>query len=312
MAKVLVTGGAGFIGSALVHRFMERGDQVRVLDNFSTGFRQNLADVQDRVEILEGDVAEMATAEAAVRDVEWVVHEAAIPSVQRSVEDPVGSNHANITGTLNMLVAARATGKVRRFVYASSSSAYGDSEALPKVETMRENPISPYALTKFASEKYCVVFHKIYGLPTVSLRYFNIFGPRQNPNSPYSAVISRFINYALDGKPLPINGDGEQSRDFTFVENVVSANVLACTAEGVAGQVFNIGTGGRHTLNDMVRLLATLVGHELNPVYGPARTGDVRHSLADIGHARRLLGYEPKVKFEEGLRQTFEWYRKNR
>lgn len=311
MAKVLVTGGAGFIGSALVHRFVELGDQVRVVDDFSTGFRRNLEDVLDRVELLEGDLAEMSTAEAAVRDVELVLHQAAIPSVQRSVEDPVASNRANVTATLNLLVAARAA-HIRRFVYASSSSAYGDSEVLPKVETMPENPISPYALTKLTGEKYCVVFHRIYGLPTVCLRYFNVFGPRQNPHSPYSAVISRFTNLALDGQSPTIDGDGEQSRDFTFIENVVNANLLACHADGVQGMFFNIGTGERHTLNDLVRLLGNIVGHELKPVHRESRTGDVRHSLADIGKARRLLGYEPKVKFEEGLRRTVAWFQGNR
>ena len=312
MAKVLVTGGAGFIGSALVHRFVERGDQVRVVDNFSTGFKHNLEDVLDRIELIEGDVAKMATAASAVRGMDYVLHEAAIPSVQRSVEDPIASNEAGITATLNLLVAARDTGHVRRFVYASSSSAYGDSEVLPKVETMPENPISPYALTKLAGEKYCGIFHRIYGFPTVALRYFNVFGPRQNPDSPYSAVISRFINFALDGKSPTVNGDGEQSRDFTYVENVVAANLLACTAEGAAGQFVNVGTGERHTLNDLIRALGKMVGHDLKPVYGPNRTGDVRHSHADISKARRVLGYEPAVKFEEGLRQTFDWYRKHR
>jgi nucleoside-diphosphate-sugar epimerase len=308
MAKVLVTGGAGFIGSALVHRFVELGEQVRVVDNFSTGFRENLV---SGVELLEGDLAEMSTAEAAVRDVKLVLHQAAIPSVQRSVDDPVASNRANVTATLNLLVAARAA-RIRRFVYASSSSAYGDSEVLPKVETMPENPISPYALTKLTGEKYCVIFHRIYGLPTVCLRYFNVFGPRQNPHSPYSAVISRFIELALEGQSPTIYGDGEQSRDFTFIENVVSANLLACYAEGVQGMFFNIGTGERHTLNELVRLLGKMLGHEIKPVYQEPRAGDVRHSLADIGRARRLLGYEPKINFEEGLRRTLAWFQANR
>lgn len=309
MARVLVTGGAGFIGSALVHRFVELGEQVRVVDNFSTGFRHNLDDVLDRIELMEGDLAEMSTAEAAVRDVEFVLHQAAIPSVQRSVEDPVTSNRANVTATLNLLVAARKAA-VKRFVYASSSSAYGDTEVLPKVETMPENPISPYALTKLTGERYCVVFHRIYGLPTVCLRYFNVFGPRQNPHSPYSAVISRFIDMALDGLRPTVYGDGEQSRDFTYIDNVVDANLLACKVDAVDGMVFNIGTGERHTLNELLRSLLIIVGHKLDAVYMERRAGDVQHSQADIGKARRFLGYEPKVRFDEGLRRTVDWFRR--
>jgi len=311
MARVLVTGGAGFIGSALVHRFVEQGAQVRVVDNFSTGFRHNLEDVQDRIELLEGDLAEMSTAEAAVRDVEYVLHEAAIPSVQRSVDDPVSSNRANVTATLNLLVAARQA-QVKRLVYASSSSAYGDTEVLPKVETMPENPISPYALTKLTGEKYCVVFHRIYGLPTVCLRYFNVFGPRQNPHSPYSAVISRFIDMALGGGRPTVYGDGEQSRDFTYIDNVVDANLLACQADAANGMFFNAGTGERHTLNELLGSLSVIVGNKLDAVYMETRKGDVKHSQADIGRARRVLGYEPKVSFDEGLRRTVDWFRKNR
>ncbi len=308
MARVLVTGGAGFIGSALVHRFVEQGAQVRVVDNFSTGFRHNLEDVWDRIELLEGDLAEMPIAEAAVRDVEFVLHEAAIPSVQRSVDDPVSSNRANVTATLNLLAAARQA-PVKRFVYASSSSAYGDTEVLPKVETMPENPISPYALTKLTGEKYCVVFHRIYGLPTVCLRYFNVFGPRQNPHSPYSAVISRFIDMALDGRRPTVYGDGEQSRDFTYIDNVVDANLLACQADAANGMFFNIGTGVRYTLNELLGSLSMIVGNKLDAVYMEPRKGDVKHSQADIGKARRALGYEPKVSFEEGLRRTVDWFR---
>ena len=308
MAKVLVTGGAGFIGSALVHRLLELNAQVRVVDNFSTGFRHNLEDVKDRIDLLEGDLAEMPVAEAAARDVEWVLHQAAIPSVQRSVDDPIASNRANVTATLNLLVAARQA-QVKRFVYASSSSAYGDTEVLPKVETMPENPISPYALTKLTGEKYCVVFHRIYGLPTVCLRYFNVFGPRQNPRSPYSAVISRFIDMALEGRRPTVYGDGEQSRDFTYIDNVVSANLLACQAEGVAGMFFNVGTGERHTLNELLGSLSTILGKQLEPVYMDRRAGDVQHSQADIEKARRFLGYTPEVDFEDGLRRTVDWFR---
>ena len=309
MARVLVTGGAGFIGSALVHRFVELGEPVRVVDNFSTGFRHNMDDVLDRIELVEGDLAEMSTAEAAVRDVEFVLHEAAIPSVQRSVDDPVSSNRANVTATLNLLVAAR-NADVKRFVYASSSSAYGDTEVLPKVETMPENPISPYALTKLTGEKYCVVFHRIYGLSTVCLRYFNVFGPRQNPHSPYSAVISRFIDMALDGRRPTVYGDGGQSRDFTYIDNVVDANLLACKVEAVDGMVFNVGTGERHTLNELLRSLSIILEQKLEAVYMERRAGDVQHSQADISKARRFLGYEPKVSFEEGLRRTVDWFRR--
>lgn len=311
MATYLVTGGAGFIGSALVRRLLEQGERVRVVDNLNTGLRENLAEVLNRVELIEGDLSDLAIAQQAVEGMNYVLHQAALPSVPRSVEDPISSNRANVTATLNLLVTARDAG-VRQFVYASSSSVYGDTEVLPKVETMPENPISPYALTKLAGEKYAVIFHRIYGLPTVSLRYFNVFGPRQNPDSPYSAVISRFVAAALDGWRPKVFGDGEQSRDFTYVDNVVQANLLACTAEGVAGMVFNVGTGERHTLNDLLRALSAIVGRDLNPEYAAPRPGDVRHSLADIDRARRYLGYEPKVGFEQGLRQTVAWFREVR
>lgn len=307
MARVLVTGGAGFVGSALVHRFVELNEQVRVVDNFSTGFRHNLADVLERIDLVEGDLAEMSTAEEAVRDIEFVLHQAAIPSVQRSMDDPVSSNRANVTATLNLLMAARKA-QVKRFVYASSSSAYGDTEILPKVETMPDNPVSPYALTKLTGERYCVLFHRLYGLPTVCLRYFNVFGPRQNPHSPYSAIIPRFINMALEDRRPTVYGDGEQSRDFTYVDDVVDANLVACKAEAVGGMVFNIGTGQRHTLNELLGLLSTIVGHKLDALYTERRAGDVQHSQADIRKAKRFLGYEPKVSFDEGLRRTVHWY----
>jgi UDP-glucose 4-epimerase len=241
--------------------------------------------------------------------VEYVLHQAAIPSVQRSVEDPIRSNNANVTATLNMLVAAR-DAQVKRFVFASSSSVYGDTETLPKVETMPENPLSPYALTKLAGEKYCVVFHRIYGFPAVSLRYFNVFGPRQDPHSPYSAVISRFVEAALWGIRPIVYGDGEQSRDFTYVDNVVEANMLACIADGVGGMVFNVGTGERHTLNDLLSSLSAIVGRQLEPEYSNARLGDVRHSQAAIEKARRFLKLEPRVSFKEGLERTVDWFRK--
>lgn len=306
MAAFLVTGGAGFIGSSLVRRLLGVGHSVRVLDNLSTGFKSNLEECLNRIELMEGDVSEFAVCKSAVAGVDYILHEAAIPSVQRSVDDPIRSNNANVTGTLNMLVAAR-DAKVKRFVFASSSSVYGDTETLPKVETMPENPLSPYALTKHAGEKYCVLFYRIYGLPTVALRYFNVFGPRQDPHSPYSAVISRFVEAALAGRRPVVNGDGEQSRDFTYVENVVDANLLACEANGVEGMVFNIGTGERRSLNDLLRSLSSLVGRNLEPEYANARLGDVRHSQADIGRARRYLRFEPKLSFLAGLERTLNW-----
>jgi nucleoside-diphosphate-sugar epimerase len=311
MSFYLVTGGAGFIGSALVHRLLEERARVRVADDFSTGFRQNLSETLARIELLEGDLADLAVARRALEGVDYVLHQAAIPSVQRSVEDPINSNRANVTATLNILVAAR-DAQVKRLVYASSSSVYGDSEVLPKVETMPENPISPYALSKLAGEKYSIIFHRIYGLPTVCLRYFNVFGPRQNPDSPYSAVISRFVTAALDGRRPTVYGDGEQSRDFTYVDNVVDANLLACTTEGVEGLVFNVGTGERHSLNELLRNLSEIVGNELNPEYTERRAGDVRHSLANIERAQRLLGYQPRVRFAEGLRRTVKWFQEAR
>jgi UDP-glucose 4-epimerase len=310
MASFLVTGGAGFIGSALVHRLLDLGHSVRVVDNFSTGFRRNLDHCLDRIELVEGDLAELAVCKACVQGVEYVLHQAAIPSVQRSVEDPLSSTRANVIATLNMLVAAR-DAQVKRFVFASSSSVYGDSKTLPKLETMPENPLSPYALTKLAGEKYSVIFHRIYGLPAVSLRYFNVFGPRQDPHSPYSAVISRFIEAALRGIRPIIYGDGEQSRDFTHVDNVVEANLLACLADDVGGMVFNVGTGQRHTLNDLLRSLSAIVGHQLEPEHANARVGDVRHSQAGIEKAQRFLGFEPRVSFQEGLERTVDWFRKS-
>jgi nucleoside-diphosphate-sugar epimerase len=310
MARFLVTGGAGFIGSALVNRLVELGHAVRVLDDFSTGFRSNLESCRDRIEVIEGTVAELAVCRAAAQDVDYVLHEAAIPSVQRSVDDPVSSTQANVNGTLNMLLAAR-DARVKRLVFASSSSVYGESEVLPKVETMREDPLSPYALTKLAGEKYCGVFYRIYGLSTVALRYFNVFGPRQDPHSQYSAVISRFVDAALQGRRPTVYGDGEQSRDFTYVENVVEANLLACFAEAASGMAFNVGTGQEYTLNDLLRFLAAIVGHPIDPIYSEARLGDVRHSQAAIDRARRTLGFEPKVGFKEGLERTVDWFRRS-
>ncbi len=310
MASFLVTGGAGFIGSALVGRLLELGHSVRVVDNFSTGFIRNLADCLDRIDLVEGDLTEMGVCRASVEGIEYVLHQAALPSVQRSVEDPVASHRTNVGGTLNMLVAAR-DARVKRFVFASSSSVYGNSETLPKVETMPEKPLSPYAISKLSAEKYAAVFQQVYGLETVSLRYFNVFGPRQDPHSPYSAVITRFVEAALLGTRAVVCGDGEQSRDFTYVDDVVEANLLACQADGVGGMVFNISAGQRHTLHDLLCSLSSIVGRELQPEYATARVGDVRHSQAGIDKARRLLKFEPKVSFQDGLERTVDWFRKN-
>lgn len=306
--KYLVTGGAGFIGSNTVARLLEQGDSVRVLDNFATGKRHHLFPIQERVELIEGDIRYLNVVQEAVNGVDYVIHLAALPSVPRSIRTPIESNDVNVSGTLNVLIAAR-DAKVKRVVYSASSSAYGNTEVLPKVEGMPAIPLSPYAVNKFAGELYCKVFHQCYGLETVSLRYFNVFGPWQDPMSQYSAVIPKFIGAALAGKRPVIYGDGEQSRDFTYVENVVAANLLACKAAGASGETINIACGTRVTLNELAQLIGKLVGNESKPVYETSRTGDVKHSLADIGKAQRLLGYAPKIGLEEGLRRTVEWLR---
>jgi len=306
--KVLVTGGAGFIGSHIVDAMLRRGCSVRVLDDFATGRRVNLEHVLGDIELVEGSVADSSAVERAVQGCEAVFHQAAIPSVARSVADPVGTNEVNISGTLRMLTAARDAG-VRRFVFAASSSAYGDNPALPKQEEMTPLPRSPYAVAKLAGEQYCRVFGQLFELETVSLRYFNVFGPRQDPASRYAAVIPAFIEAMLNRTALPLDGDGTQSRDFTYVENVVAANVCALEAPGVSGEVFNVGCGARYSLNDLIRELAEITGNEPKIERRPARPGDVPHSLADITKARKLLGYEPEVDFAEGLRRTVDWFR---
>ena len=307
MALYLVTGGAGFIGSHLAEELVRRGERVRVVDSLITGKRQNLAHLP-AVEFIEGDLAEFDVARRAVAGVEYVLHQAAIPSVPRSVQDPITSNRANIDASLNVLVAARDAG-VRRVVYAGSSSAYGNTPTLPKLETMPTAPLSPYALQKLVAEQYCQMFTRLYGLETVTIRYFNVFGPRQDPSSPYSGVISLFISALCEGRRPKIYGDGEQTRDFTYVANVVDGVLRACKADDASGEVINVATGGRVSLNQLFRTVRDLVGADLEPVYDGPRAGDVRDSQAEITKARRILGYAPTVPFEEGLRRTVAWYR---
>jgi len=306
--RVLVTGGAGFIGSHLVDAFLRAGHRVRVLDDFSSGSRDNLRNVKDDVEIIRGDCADPRAAARATKGMEAVFHEGAVPSVALSVREPALSHRANATATLNMLIAAR-DGGVRRFVYAGSSSVYGDTPKLPKVETLPTRPLSPYAVGKASGEHYVRIFASLYGLETLTLRYFNVFGPRQAASSPYSGVISLFAKALFTGKTPVIFGDGKQSRDFTYVENVVEANRLALRTRGLRGQVVNVAMGERVTLNHLLSGMATIVGKRVHPEYRPTRAGDVRHSLADIRLARKLLGYRPVVDFETGLRRTVDWYR---
>ena len=312
MSLYLITGIGGFIGSSLARELISRGEQVRGVDNFSTGRRENIKDILDRIDFRDADILDLDAMHKACSGVDFVLHQAAIPSVPKSVLDPLGSNRANIDGTVNVLVAAR-DAKVKRVVYAASSSAYGDTPTLPKHEGMKPDPISPYAVAKLASEQYMISFYRCYQLETVALRYFNIFGPRQDPSSPYSGVLAKFITVMLHGEQPTIHGDGEQSRDFTYIDNAVDANLLACKAPAAhaAGQMFNVATGRRVTLNETFKLLQGLTTFSGQPKYGPERGGDIKHSLADISKAEAGLGYKPKVNFEEGLRRTVEWYRKS-
>jgi UDP-glucose 4-epimerase len=308
MTLYLVTGGAGFIGSHIVEELVRRRERVRVLDNFSTGRRENITSFLEHIELVEGDLRDLATVRRAVEGVDYVLHQAALASVPRSVADPLASNSANVTGTLHLLVAAR-DGKVKRVVYASSSSAYGDSPTLPKQEDMPTAPKSPYAVSKLAGEQYCRAFTEVYGLGTVSLRYFNVFGPRQDSASQYAAVVALFITAMLQGEPPTVHGDGLQSRDFTYIANVVHANLLATTAPGVAGRVFNIACGQRYTLLDLIAILNEIMDAHVTPVHTDPRPGDVRHSLADVTAAQEALRYRADMDFCEGLRRTVAWYR---
>jgi UDP-glucose 4-epimerase len=308
--KILVTGGAGFIGSHLVEALVDEGHTVRVLDNLSTGRRSNLDVVRHEIEFVKGDCADLALARKAVRGIEAVYHQAAIPSVARSVEEPVASHRSNATATLHMLVAARDAG-VRRFVFAGSSSIYGDRPGLPKRESATPRPLSPYAVDKLASEHFVTVFAQLFGMETVTLRYFNVFGPRQDPSSPYSGVISLFTTALLAGRRPVIYGDGLQSRDFTYVTNVVAANRRALKARGLCGQTVNVATGQRTTLRTLLAVLARAIGRKPAAKFAKARPGDIRHSLADIAAARRLLGYRPVVPLNEGLERTVAWYRES-
>ncbi|MFZ0805337.1 MAG: SDR family oxidoreductase [Candidatus Sulfotelmatobacter sp.] len=312
MALYLITGAAGFIGSSLARAILAQGDQVRGVDNFSTGKRENLTDILDRIDFRQADITDADAMHRACAGVDFVFHEAAIPSVPKSVLDPLGSNRANVDGTVNLLVAAR-DAKVKRVIYAASSSAYGDTPTLPKHEAMKPDPISPYAVAKLAGEHYMVSFYRCYGLETVCLRYFNVFGPRQDPSSPYSGVLAKFITLMLRGEQPTIFGDGGQSRDFTYIDNVVKGNLLACKAPAaqVAGQVINLATGDRTTLNETFKLLCGLTNYSGKPKYEAERGGDIKHSLADIAKAEAALGYKPSVNFQEGLRKTVEWYRES-
>jgi nucleoside-diphosphate-sugar epimerase len=306
--RYLVTGGAGFIGSNTVDELVRRGHSVVVLDDFSSGKEDNLTEVRNKITFIRGSITDIEVVRKAMHEAEYVLHLAAKTSVPRSVKDPIETNKINIDGTLNVLVAAKEL-KVKRVVFAASSSAYGETPTLPKVETMQPEPISPYGVTKYVGELYGQAFGRCYGLENVALRYFNIFGPRQDPSSPYSGVLAKFCSAFLEDAQPVVFGDGEQTRDFTYVENAVQANLLACEAPSVSGKVFNVGVGGRVSLNEVVRVLGKISGKTLETKYEPPRDGDIRDSQADITQAKELLGYEPQVSFEEGLSRTYEWYR---
>ena len=308
--RYLVTGGAGFIGSNIVDELVRRGHEVVVLDNLSAGKEENLAGVRKKIEFRAESITDLAAVQSASKRADYVIHLAARTSVPRSVQNPLDTNSVNIDGTLNVLVAAR-DAKVRRFVYAASSSAYGETPTLPKTEAMQPAPISPYGVTKYVGEIYAQVFGRVYGLENASVRFFNVFGPRQDPTSQYSGVLSRFMLAVIEGKQPVIYGDGEQSRDFTYIDNIVDETLRACEAEGASGMVFNGGTGARITLNEVLKLLEKISGKKIEAKYDPPRAGDIRDSQADVSLARKVLGYQPLVHFEEGLGRTWDWYKSN-
>lgn len=309
MRKFLVTGGAGFIGSNIALELIRRGHSVRILDNFSSGKRENLKDIEKDIELIEGDIRSYHIVQQAVKGMDIVLHQAALPSVPRSIKDPITSNEVNVSGTLNILEAS-VSAKVKRVVYASSSSVYGDNPELPKNESMLPNPLSPYAVSKLSGEKYCKVFSRIYGLETISLRYFNVFGPNQDPTSQYSAVIPKFIYAISKGKQPVIYGDGKQSRDFTYVSNIIEANLLAATSKCDSGIVMNCACNDRITLNELVESINKIFNKNIKPKYEPARTGDIKHSFADINLAKKYINYSPKINFEKGLKLTVEKFLK--
>ena len=310
MNKFLVTGGAGFIGSNICNKLVSQGCFVRVIDNLLTGKKSNLAGIADKIEFIEADMGNADAARAAMKEIDVVLHEGALPSVPRSVDDPAATHRHCVDATFTLLMAAR-DAKIKRFVYAASSSAYGDTPILPKVETMPVNPLSPYAAAKLMCEYYCSVFYKVFGLETISLRYFNVFGPHQDPTSQYAAAIPAFVTSILKDTPPTIYGDGEQSRDFTYVDNVVEANLLAARAKQTKGEVINIACGEAITVNAIIDMINKIVGKNVKPTYVPSRKGDVKHSLADITQAKKLIGFKPVVSFKDGLKKAIEWYRVN-
>jgi len=310
MDKFLVTGGAGFIGSNICKKLISQGCFVRVIDNLLTGKKSNLADIIDRIEFIEADMGDERVARAAMKDIDVVLHQGALPSVPRSIDDPVATHKHCVDATFTLLLAARDAG-IRRFVYASSSSAYGDTPTLPKVETMRPEPLSPYAVGKLVGEHYCSVFNNVFGLETISLRYFNVFGPHQDPTSQYAAAIPAFVTAILQDEPPTVFGDGEQSRDFTYVDNVVEANLLTARAKHTTGEVVNIACGQAVTVNETIDVINELLDKNIKPVYTDPRPGDVKHSLADISLAKKLTGFKPTVSFKQGLQLSIDWYREN-
>ncbi|MGD0596239.1 MAG: SDR family oxidoreductase [Sedimentisphaerales bacterium] len=310
MDKFLVTGGAGFIGSNICTKLVSQGCFVRVIDNLLTGKKSNLAAISDKIEFIEADMGNPDAARAAMKGIDVVLHQGALPSVPRSIDDPALTHRHCVDATFTLLLAAR-DAKIKRFVYAASSSAYGDTPTLPKVETMPVNPLSPYAAAKLMGEYYCSVFYKVFGLETISLRYFNVFGPHQDPTSQYAAAIPAFVTSILKDKPPTIYGDGEQTRDFTYVDNVVEANLLAARAKQTKGEVVNIACGEAITVNAIIDMINKIVGKNIKPTYAPSNKGDVKHSLANISQAKKLIGFKPVVSFKDGLRKAIEWYRVN-